>query len=85
MFRKYVAKVDQDVVYVAMVVHVCCKLMFQCFICFSDVCYKYFYLDVAYVSHICCKCFIWMLLMFYNGFEVFFKCFRCMFQVFHLS
>jgi hypothetical protein len=34
-----VAKVDRDVA------RVCSK----CFICFSDVCCKYFYLDVAYV------------------------------------
>ena len=42
-----------------------------CFIYFSDVCCKCVYLYVAYVSHICCKCFIWMLCMFYNGFQVF--------------
>ena len=60
----------------------------QCFICFSDVCCKCVYLDVAYVSHICCKCFIWMLRMFCNDFQqfsFFCKCFRHMFQVFHLS
>jgi hypothetical protein len=44
---------------------------------FLDVCHKCGYLDVAYVSHICCKGFIWILLMFYNGFEVFL-------QVFHM-
>jgi hypothetical protein len=70
-----VAKVGQDVAYVAIAIHVCCKCV---------------YLDVAYVSHICCKCFIWMLHMFSNGFssvfsDVFCKCFRFMFQVFHLS
>jgi hypothetical protein len=44
VFHTDVAKVDQDVVYIAM---------------------------VAYVSHICCKCFIWMLRMFCNDFQVF--------------
>jgi hypothetical protein len=34
------------------------------------------YLDVVYVSHICCMCFIRMLHMGYNGFQV---CFRCVF------
>jgi hypothetical protein len=38
---------------------------------FLDVCCKFVYLDVAYVLHMRCKCFIWMLRMFYNGFQVF--------------
>jgi hypothetical protein len=53
------AKIDQDVAYVAMVVHLCCKrlsLMFHLF--FSDICCKCIYLKVAYVSCICCKYFI---------------------------
>jgi hypothetical protein len=44
----------------------------QYFICFSDVCRKCVYLDVAYVSHIyVAKCFIWMLRMF----TMVFRCF----------
>ena len=31
LFRMDVAKVDRDVAYVAMVVHVCCKLLFPMF------------------------------------------------------
>jgi hypothetical protein len=50
---------------------------------FSDVCCKCVCLDVAYVSHICFKCFIWMLRMCYNGFQVF-LCFLQVFQV-HVS
>jgi len=57
MFHKDVAKVDRDVAYVTMVVHICCKLMFQCFICFF--------------RRMLQVCLIWMLHMFYNGFEVF--------------
>jgi hypothetical protein len=73
MFYTDVAKVDQDVVYVAMVVHICCKSMspmfhlffkrmlqaclFECCICFH-----------TYVASV----FIWMLCMFCNGFQVFF-------------
>jgi hypothetical protein len=54
-----VAKVDRDVVYVAMVVHVCYKLLFSIFhLFFLDVCCKCFYLDVPYISHICYKYFI---------------------------
>jgi hypothetical protein len=51
-----------NVAYVAMVIHVCCKLLFSMF--HSDICCKCSYLDVAYVSRICRKCFIWMLRMF---------------------
>jgi hypothetical protein len=63
------AKVDRGVGYVAMVVHVCCKLLFSMFSCFPDICCSY--LDVAYVLHIYCTCFIWMLCMFYMVFKCF--------------
>jgi hypothetical protein len=67
-----VAKVDRDVAYVAMVVHVCLKVsVSNISFVFLNVCCKCVYLDVACVSHICCKSFIWMLRMFYNGFQVF--------------
>jgi hypothetical protein len=90
VFHVDVIKLDRDIAYVAMVVHVCCKLCCsQYFICFLDVCCKCVILDVAYVSHICCKCFIWMLCMFLQWFQVFlgvfvsvsdacFKCFICL-------
>ena len=46
-----IAKVDRDVAYVAMVVHICCKLPFPMFhLCFSYVCYKCVNLDVAYAG-----------------------------------
>jgi hypothetical protein len=55
VFEMDVIKLDQDVAYVAMVVHVCCKCLFPMFhLYFSNVCCKSVYLDVAYVSHICC-------------------------------
>jgi hypothetical protein len=60
VFHVDVAKVDQDVAYVAMVIHICCKhlfLMFQLFQTYD----AHVYLGVAYVSHLCCKCFIQML------------------------
>jgi hypothetical protein len=84
VFHMYVVKVDRDIAYVTMVVHVCCKILFPVFHrFFSDVCCTCVYLNVAYVSHICCKCFISTLYMFYNSFKCFFrcfyKCFRCMF------
>jgi hypothetical protein len=62
MFHRYVAKVDRDIAYVAMV---CTRMLqasvsnvssvFQTYV--ASMCYP----DVAYVLHICCKCFIWML------------------------
>jgi hypothetical protein len=79
VFRTNVAKVHQDVAYVAMIVHVCCKRLSPVFhLCFSDVCCKCVYLDVPYVSHICCKYFIWMLCLF----AMVLKYFRVFLQVF---
>jgi hypothetical protein len=52
-------KVDWDVAYVAMAIHVCCKCLFQMFhLCVLDACCKCIYLNAAYVSPICCKRFI---------------------------
>jgi hypothetical protein len=85
MFHKDVAKVDRNVAYVAMVVHVYCKILFAMF-------HLFFY--------VCCKCFIWMLHMFHTYvasvlstccvcftmvLRCFYKCFRYILQVFHLS
>jgi hypothetical protein len=52
-------KIDRDVEFVAMVVHLYCKGLLPMFhLCFSDAYCKCVYLDVAYVSQICCICFI---------------------------
>jgi hypothetical protein len=76
VFHTVVAKVDRDVAYVAMVVHVCCKSlspMFHLFskrmlqVCLSGCCICFthmlqvYYLDVAYVC---------------NVFQVFFQVFQ---------
>jgi hypothetical protein len=61
LFCTDVIKVDRDVAYIVMVVHVCCKRMFPIFhenICFSNIRCKCVYLDIAYVLHVCSKCFI---------------------------
>jgi hypothetical protein len=62
VFRVNVAKVDHDIAYVAMVVHICCKRLFPMFhlffrrmfqVCLSGCCICFthtlqvFYLDVA--------------------------------------
>jgi hypothetical protein len=88
VFHTDVVKLDQDVVYVAMVVHVCCKCLFPIFLlifhlgckcvylyiaCFLTHTSQVFYLDITYVCTV---------------FQVFFicccKCFRRMFQIFQL-
>jgi hypothetical protein len=76
MFQMDVAKVDQDVAYVTMIVHVYCKGLLPMFhLCFLDICYK------CVVLYGCC---IW-LQWFSSVFRCFFfKCFKNMFQVFHL-
>jgi hypothetical protein len=54
-----VAKVNQNVAYVAFVVHLCCKRLSplpNVSSVFSDICCKCVYLEVAYVSRICYKC-----------------------------
>jgi hypothetical protein len=64
VFHMDVAKVDRDVAYVVVIIHVCCKRLFQifhlffrrmlqacligCCICFTHI-LQLFYLDVAYV------------------------------------
>jgi hypothetical protein len=85
VFRTDVAKVNRDVAYVAMVVHVCCKFMSQCFICFSrrmlQVClsrccicfthmWQVFCLDVAFVLQ-------WFLSVSYVFACVSYACFKC--------
>jgi hypothetical protein len=88
VFHMDVAKVDRDVAYVAMVVYVYYKLLFSMFHLFSDVCCKC-------VLSRCCICFTHMLAsvlqdvayvsaMVLSVFRCFCKCFRFMFQVFHL-
>jgi hypothetical protein len=57
MFHIYVAKLDRDVAYIAIVIHVCCNLLFSMFH-ISIYVATVFILDVAHVLHICCKCFI---------------------------
>jgi hypothetical protein len=75
----FIRTVDRNVAYVAMVVYVCYKLLFPMLHpFFPDIYCKCIYLDITYGLHICCKCFIWMLHIFYNGFQVFLQMFRFM-------
>jgi len=89
VFHVDAAKVDQDVVYVAMSIHMLQPSVRNFSSIFLNVCCKCVYLNIAYVSHICYKCFIWMLCMFYMVFKCFldvfesvsdacFKCFICL-------
>jgi hypothetical protein len=49
LFYTDVAKVDQDVVYVALIIHVCCKRLFPMFYLFFQMYVTSVYLDVTYV------------------------------------
>jgi hypothetical protein len=70
VFHTDIAKVDRDVTYVAMVVHICCKHLFVFRLFFQTYVASVFIRILHMFQHICCKCFIWMLRMF---------------QMFHLS
>jgi hypothetical protein len=82
MFYVDVAKVDRDVAYVTMAIHVCCKCLFQLFQLFQTdvarvlsgcyICFTLMFFDNN-VSHLCCDCFIPMLHMFSH---ICCKCFR---------
>ena len=57
MFQRFIAsvshrcaKVNRDVAYVAMAIHVCCKCIFQMFQLFSSGCCMCVYVDVAKVD-----------------------------------
>ena len=76
-----VAKVNRDIAYVAMVVHVFYKGLLPMFHVFLDVYRKCVYLIVAYVLHVCYMYFIRVLRMFANVF----KCFRSILQVYVLN
>jgi len=75
-----VAKVDPDVAYVAMALHICCKRLFQMFHLFlqtfvASVLSRYFICFHTYVANVlsgCCICLEW----FSNVFSYFCKCFR---------
>jgi hypothetical protein len=77
-----VAKVDPDVAYVAISIHVCYKSLFQMFYLFLYVCCKCFTKMLHTFSHICRKCFYLDVVYVCNGFQVFCKCYRRMLQVF---
>jgi hypothetical protein len=86
-----VAKVDQDVVHVAMVFSSVSQKfhLFQTYIVSVSSDVAKIYLDVAYtcmlqayvssvsgVSYVCCKCFIWMLHKFCKGYKHIFLVFQ---------
>jgi hypothetical protein len=96
VFHADVAKVDRNVTYVAMIVHVCCRCLFPMFhLFFQTYVASVFIWMSGYVLHICCKCFIWILHMSAIVFQVFscvsnvcFECFSCfvrMLQFFNLD
>jgi hypothetical protein len=76
VFHMDVAKVDQDITYIAIGVHVCCKLLFLMFHLFFQMYVASVFIWMLYMFHTyVCKCFIGMLRMFLQWFQVFFMCF----------
>jgi hypothetical protein len=81
VFHVDVAKVDWDVAYVAMVVHVCCKLLFPMFHLFFQTCVASVFIwtlhmfqpYVASVLSGCCVCF-----------TIVSKCFQVFLQLFQM-
>jgi hypothetical protein len=67
VFHVDIAKVDRDIAYVVIAIHVCCKRVFQIFHLF----FRRMLQMCLFRCCICCKCFIWMLHMFCNGFSSF--------------
>jgi hypothetical protein len=74
VFNADVVKVDMDVAYFAMVVHVCCKLLFLMFHMFFQTCVASVFIWMLHMFHTyvatvlsgCCVCFTIV-------FECFFK------------
>jgi hypothetical protein len=70
-----VVKVDWDVAYVAMAIHVCCKRLFQMFHLF----FQTYVTSVIWMLHMfhtyVASVFIWILHMFCNALSSVFRCF----------
>ena len=75
IFHTKVTKVDRDVAYVAMVVHICCKLLFPMFHLFFQTYVASVFIWTLHMFHIyvssvlsgCCICFT----MVFKRFQVF--------------
>ena len=75
MFHTDVVKVDRDVAYVAMVVLVCCELLFSMF-------HLFFRHMLQVCLFRCCICFTHMLQVFYLDIAFVLQLFLIVFQVF---
>jgi hypothetical protein len=88
-FRIDVAKVDRYIIYVAMAIHICCKRLCQMFHLFQTYVASAFIWMLRICHTYVCKCFcqdvVYALQWLISIFRCFHKCFRHMFQVFHLS
>jgi hypothetical protein len=85
-----VVKVDRDITYVAMAIHVCCKRLFQMFHLFFQTYIASVFICMLRIFHTyVCKCFCqdvaYVLQWLFKFFMCFRKCFIYMFQMFHLS
>ena len=85
MFRMDVAKVDRDVAYVAMVVHVCCTCLFPMFHQFLQTYVASVFIWMLHIFHIYVAMFYLNVAYVCNGFQVFFGFFLPMCQTHVLS
>jgi hypothetical protein len=77
VFHIDVAKVDRDVAYDAMVVHMCCNL-FVSNVSFFQIYVVSVFIWMLYMFHTyVCKCFIQKLRMFLQWFQLFLDVFAC--------
>jgi hypothetical protein len=88
VFHANVTKVDRNVAYVAMYVHVFCKLLFSMFLLFfqtyvANVFIRMLHMFHTYVASVlfgCCVCLQWFLSVFSDVFaSVSDACFKCFF------
>ena len=56
VFYTDVAKVDRDVAYVKMVLHICCKLLFPMFHLFFQTCVAIVFIWVLHIFHTYVEC-----------------------------
>jgi hypothetical protein len=89
MFSMDVTKVDPNIVYVAMVLHVCCKLLFPMFHLFLQMYVASVFMWMLHMFHTYVACVLYGCCVCLQRFQVFLrcfcKCFRYIFQVFHIS
>jgi hypothetical protein len=85
VFHMDVSKVVWNIAHVAMAIHVLQTSIPNVLSVFSDVSCKCVYMDIAYVAHTCCKCLHLYVTYACNDFQMFFRCFASVSDVYVVS